>query len=238
MKNGADAADVRSGAKLKRFAFTYDFKLLLLQCVRQTNADRAVHGKKDELFNKVREIFMAHVPSTTWICHQHPSLKTLRDKFRAMVVERKEQVACNEVSSGNVEELTPLETLLDDLMLEVKEHEEGLRREKDELSAMEQALVRAGEDIKYRAMKRRHSSDSGTESSECTRKKARASLNDIAEWNEMTKAELQCKREQQVRDLALREKELALQRQRLEDDRKEREIYLEESRAQIDSLKL
>ena len=57
---------------------------------------------------------MAQVPSTTWTRHQHPSLKTLRDKFRAMVVERKEQVARNEVSSGNAEELTPLDTLLDD----------------------------------------------------------------------------------------------------------------------------
>ena len=74
---------------------------------------------------------MAQIPRTTWICHQHPSLKTLRDNSHAMVAERKEQVACNEVSSGNVEELTPLDTLLDDLMLEVKEHEEGLRREID-----------------------------------------------------------------------------------------------------------
>ena len=63
-----------------------------------------------------------------------------------MVVERKEQYACNEVSSENVK-LIPLDTLLDDLMLEVKEHEEGLRGEKDEVSAREHALVSAGEDI-------------------------------------------------------------------------------------------
>ena len=173
-QNGADAAEVRFGAKLRRFAFTYDFKLLLLQCVRQMNAHRAVHRKKDELHNKVRNIFMAQVPSTTWIFHLHTSLKMLRDKFHAILDGRKEQVACNEVSSGNVEEFAPLDMLLEDLILELKDYEEGLCREKDEVSAREQALISAGRDIHYRALKRKRSSDREANNRKFTRMKARA----------------------------------------------------------------
>ena len=52
----------------------------------------------------------------------------------------------------------------------------------------------------------------------------------------MIRAELRHKPEQQVRDLAVSEQELALQRQRLENDRKEREIHLEESREKIELI--
>ena len=53
----------------------------------------------------------------------------------------------------------------------------------------------------------------------------------------MIRAELQHKREQQVRYFALREQELALQRERLKDVRKERELHLEESRTHIELIK-
>ena len=127
-QNGADAADVRSGAKMKRFAFTYDFKMLLPQCVRQTNAQRAVHRKKDELFNKVREMCMSQVPSKTWIFHQHSSLKKLRESFARCWRSGKNSLRARKFLRG-IWSLHRLKRC-SKIMLDVKENEEGLRREK------------------------------------------------------------------------------------------------------------
>ena len=114
------------------------------------------------------------------------------------------------MSSGNAEELT---------------------------SPREQALVSGGEDVQYRALKRKRQSESGAEYSRCTPKKSCASLNDMEERSDMIRVELQQMRERQERGLALREQELALQQQRLEDDRKERELHLEESRVRTELIK-
>ena len=59
----------------------------------------------------------------------------------------------------------------------------------------------------------------------------------MEEWSDMTRVEIQHKQERQERGLALREQELALQQQLLEDDRKERELHLEESRVQTELTK-
>lgn len=74
---------------LKKFVFTSDLKLLILHSIRQHDGHRAKKGKKDTVFENILDTFVQNVPHHVWRAHQKPVLKTVRDKFRNMLRDRK-----------------------------------------------------------------------------------------------------------------------------------------------------
>lgn len=88
--------------KLKKFTFTRQFCFLLLQCVRQHNAHGAAYCKKDEIFSAVRGTFIENLQDSICTLSQNTSVKTLRDKFRKMLTERKTKNAQQEGAFGSI----------------------------------------------------------------------------------------------------------------------------------------
>lgn len=222
--------------RLKKFIFDKDAKHTLLQAVRQHNAHRAAHGKKDETFENVKETFIENLPECIWRRYQKPSMKTVRDKLRSMMVARRKTNKRIAIMSG-VEEINgPVEELLDEFITEVDQCEEERRRERDELTNRESALTSAGEQIQRNALTRRRSvGDEGTDSSRSTPRKRRL-VEEDDEWYAILKRELSNKRETRESELRLRREELELQKARFEEDRKDREHNREQSRKQLELL--
>lgn len=77
------------GEKLYKFTRTKENKYALLQAVRQHDAHRAPHGKKDESFTKGKDTVIANFPVSLWQRVKNPTLKIFRDKLMAMLAGRK-----------------------------------------------------------------------------------------------------------------------------------------------------
>lgn len=223
-------------AKLRKFTFTKEIRLTMLQAVRLHNAHRAPHGKKDDHFTKVLETVLANLPSSLWDSMQKPTMKTMRDKLRSMMVDRRGTNKRNANSSGIAETIGPAEQLLDDFIHEVDELEEVRARERDDITAREEVLTQAGEQIQLNAITRRQSvGDEGTGSSRSTPRK-RAMEDDIGAWESAIEHELQHKRVSREKDLELREEELKLNRERWEQEKLDREHSRDIAKKQMDLL--
>lgn len=233
-ENG-DRSDVER-SKLKKFTFSKETKYLLLQAVRQHDAHRAPHGSKDEYFTKVLHTVIANLPPRMWETVQKPKMKTMRDKLRAVMAERRETNKRNANSSGIAEEVGPAEQLLDDMLLEVQESEEARRNERDCATAREDALVAAGDQIQRNALTRRQTvGDDGTGSTRSTPRKRRH-VEDMDGWNEALERELEHKRASRERELQLRSEELQLSKERWDEEKLEREHNRNQSKKQLDLL--
>lgn len=148
---------------------------------------------------------------------QKPQIKTLRDKVRSMIVDRRSTDASNAAASGISEEVGPVDQLLEDIILEKDTFEEGKKQEKDDLDAREEALVSTGETIQRNAVSRRLSvGDDGTGSSRSTPRKRR-NTEDLEEWNALLCKELEDRREARKREFELRQIEVSFTRDRWEE---------------------
>jgi len=76
-----------TSVKLKKYTFTKETRMLLLQSVRECDAHLAAHGAKDKLFAQVYERFTTNLTPSALLRHQKPSVKTLRDKLRSMLTD-------------------------------------------------------------------------------------------------------------------------------------------------------
>lgn len=223
--------------RLRKFAYTKQLKLILLQSVRQHDAHRAQHGKMDECFSKVLDTFTSNAASSAWDTMVKPTVKTLRDKFRSMMADRKSANSMMVGQSGVTEEVGPIEQLLDDLTVEKADDDEDGRRRRQARGVREEALAAAGESIQRTAVTRRLSvGDDGRGSSrESTPKKMRTS-GDLEEWNKTLINELADRRESRNKELTLREEELQLRREKWDEEKKDRELQRQQSKAQLDLL--
>ena len=222
--------------KLKKFTFSKETKYVLLQAVRMHNAHRAPHGKKDEYYSKVLNTVVSNLPATTWASMQKPTMKTMRDKFRAMMADRKETNKRYANSSGIDEVIGPADQLLDDFLLEVQESEESRQKEREEANAREEAMASAGEQIQRNALTRRLSvGDEGSGSSRSTPRKRRAE-DQLDGWKDAIERELQRKRQSREKELELRSEELKLSKEKWEQEKLDREHSREQSRKQMDLL--
>lgn len=76
----------------------------------------------------------------------------MRDKLSYMIAERRESNKKNERNSGNLEEVGPLDQLLDDSITDVDNTKVALRSERDETTDREESLLAAGEQIQQTAL--------------------------------------------------------------------------------------
>lgn len=219
--------------------------MLLCESVRENGAHLAAHGQNDHAFAGVRETFLKNVPEQTWNRHCKPSVKTLQDRFRSLMRERKVVNARNEGASGIVEDVSQLDAVMDDLLRE--KDDEKLKRKKlrDRMDAKEQALVAAGENIRTLAVERSSKrvieeifdSPSEMSSKKSPAKISKRSDSSFDEWQNMLSKELESQREGREKDFLLREAELKIQRERLEEEKKDREAQRESQREQTEAQK-
>lgn len=144
--------------KLKRFVYHSSYDELLAKCVREHDAHKVGYGKKMEAFEAVRSTFIKSVPKKVFKTHEMPSVKSVRDRYIRLEERRRETVRKMEPLSGNVETVSDLDVLMDDLICEKDEFEENRRVERDEQTAREQQLNSAGATIRQLAISRKRRS--------------------------------------------------------------------------------
>ncbi|PXF39772.1 hypothetical protein BWQ96_10520 [Gracilariopsis chorda] len=132
-----------SHTKLKRFRFTETFDLFLLRAVRKEDPHIPKWGELESVSEIVLETFLKRVPSTVFIYMNHPSTKTLIDRFKRLVSMRKADNTRSMASSGIAKTYLEKESLLDDLILEMDERAEATRLMKEEQNMNEKRLIRA-----------------------------------------------------------------------------------------------
>lgn len=217
----------------RKFFFTKEFQLLMLQAVRQHDAHKAIHGKKDEAFGDVVRTFVDSVPATTWRTMKKPTIKTLRDKFRALLADRKIRVERNHASAGIAEEVGPMDQLLDDFKLEMDNLEEQRRTDRIAQYTSDQALQHESDVIqRYAGTSRQTVGDSGAVSSRITPSKRRSVDHDET-WLEMMKEDLRSKRAARERELCIQERQLELREKEFEEKKKDREVQREQIRTTL-----
>lgn len=114
--------------------------MLLVQSVWEHYAHIVGHGKKNAMFKLVLSTFIAHVPCRMLEAYNKPSVKTLRDKLESLVKNRKEINSCNDCTSGIIEDMSELDQILDDLILQREEVDEDKNKSKWEATKRENSL--------------------------------------------------------------------------------------------------
>ena len=140
--------------KLKMYTFCKQAKVILLKSVRQIDAFLGSHSEKDKLFDKVHEQFIANLPVTKLLHHARPSVKTLWDKFRAMLTACRTTNRNNATVSGIAEAVIEETQLLYDFLHELEDAKLNQKPEKDELNENEKRLLAAGEKIQRMVLER------------------------------------------------------------------------------------
>lgn len=213
------AAQPPSSTSMRRFWFTDSCRMLLLNCIREKNAHLAEHGTKDDAFRAVLEKFIALTPENRWRRVQKPKLKSIRDKFRTMMSERKKTVETNAAASGIAEEDPSLEELLlDEFLFEEREQRETGAAQAQDRVGREQALAEAGRNILEQSLQRRPSNSSAQ-----NRRRAAAEMNDDVDTftfdvnNQLSKRAKISENEVKVKEMEMqmRSSELCFQREQM-----------------------
>jgi len=90
---------------------------------------------------------MTQVPACVFSHTQEPSSKTLTDRFKRLVVQRRTAVKRTRTASGIVEKYVEKEGQLDGLIAEIDEMDEVIQQEKNEQKVQEKRLVEAGASV-------------------------------------------------------------------------------------------
>ena len=104
--NDEVSATPGTSVKLKNYTFCKEAKVILLKSVRQFDAHLANYEENRKFFDKVHEQFISNLPVTKKLYHAHPSVKTLRDKFRATLTARRTTNRNNATAPGIAEAVT------------------------------------------------------------------------------------------------------------------------------------
>lgn len=78
---------------------------------------------------------------------QKTKMKMIRDKVRAIIFDRRKKNKINANSSGIEEYVGPADQPLEEFILEAQEFVEAKRKEQDETTVIEEALVAVGKQI-------------------------------------------------------------------------------------------
>lgn len=222
-----------------KFTFSVENKLLLAQSVATHSAHLAEHGHLDEEFEKVRLTFLENLPKSTWETVSVPGVKTLRDKFRAMIRARRIADRSNASASGISEEITETDQVLDDLIKEKDDYEEEKKEAKDEATAKEADLVGKGFELRGSAScrtKKESEEEKANRKKERgqNRKRRRDEFETDDDYNKLARQNLEDKRVQNKLNHELRLQELALQREKFEEDRLDRQAAREQNARQVE----
>lgn len=152
--NTVTSAPTTAVPRGRRFRFIESYDFFLLRAVCSVDVHLAGRGQSEGLYQKVHERFMDMVPAVVFRHMRKPSCKTLVDRFKRLVGQRREVVKRTARESGIIERYGEKEVLMDDLIQEMDEKEEVIRAEKDEQTENEKRLLAVGEHIRLQALKR------------------------------------------------------------------------------------
>lgn len=107
--------------KLCRFTYLLSYDEVLVKVVKDVDAHKAQHWKKEQASKAVRNKVMMVIPRSFFETYELPSLKSSRDRYMRLENKRRETVRLSEVTSGNMETVTELDIRLDDLIHEKDE---------------------------------------------------------------------------------------------------------------------
>ncbi|PXF43060.1 hypothetical protein BWQ96_07207 [Gracilariopsis chorda] len=126
--------------------------MLLFKFVRTTDAHRAKPGDHDRKYNTVRSAFLDNIPRRVWDHQFQPSVKTLWDKMRTMMCQRRKQNR-EKISAPDItEEVTDFQRLLDELIVEKDDFELCQVQEREIANTREQKVLEAGEVVQRMAL--------------------------------------------------------------------------------------
>lgn len=227
--------------RLSKFTFTNDTKLVLVQCVAEHEGHLAAHGQLDAVFSKVRSMFIENLPSELWQRQHMPGVKTLRDKFRALMRARRTVDSENAGASGISEDITESDQFLDDMIKEKDAEEEDKKVKRDEATAKDKELTQMGFDLRGEASCR--TAKETTEEKKVRQEERRLSRKrkhddgcDDAEWRDVVRQRIEARDKQDQRANEIRQQELILQRERFEEDRRDRLANREQNAKQLELI--
>jgi len=243
--------------RLKRFSYTAAWDLLLLKAVATSGAHIAAHGQTTARYQEAVSLFLQAAPTGSLKDVVSPTWKSLRDRFKKITTDRREENKANAGASGIIEVRGEREVLLDDLLHGMGEHEELKRSERDEKTEKEKQLVRAGERIREQALNRQSCSASdevvdlakelSTQAERPTLsskvKRSRLTYESDGEDKQILFDDMRARRETESKRLRLEEMRLEMDKSRDErdanrdakvQDREERKLILAERKTEIE----
>lgn len=167
---------------LQKFTFDDDTELILLHCDGKHGTHMGGRGHLVKLFEKVRDKFLLNIPSETWSRQLKPTVKTLREKFRALLCTRPTVDCSNTAASGIAEDLTEVDHLSNDSIKEKEIEEDKKRKEKDEENAAGALLVWQRKDMLQNTVSRtRKDSEDDMKEIRAERKRTRGMMEEEEE---------------------------------------------------------
>lgn len=236
-----------SATKKRRFRFTTQVDILLCKAVSETGSHIAPRNEKLKLMEKACEIMVKALPATHSTMYQNPVAKTCNDHFELIVKQRREVDRAKRNQSGISEEVSELDLLLDDLILDRDTVEEHRRNERAEKTARDKRLEDAGVEVREEAMTRmskRSASISDDEEDGDRKKKRKKRKMDVLESDdeeiELLKQTIADRREMERKKLELDQKRFDMdeKRQQKDMDRCKRQMDLEEKRLELEKQKM
>ena len=104
-------------AKPKRFRFSKDFDIALLRSVSSIGAHLAADGKTVERFNSILTMFLVRPEFLSTAANvPPPKLKTVQDRFKELVKERKVAVKRSNAAIVIAEDHEEMEQILDSII--------------------------------------------------------------------------------------------------------------------------
>lgn len=148
--------------KRRRIRFNTSLDILLLQSVMLAGAHIAKHGAMQKSFEDACLQFMKNAPRYLITEATKPSWKTVNDRFKKLVSERRAENNHNMTLSGITEVVGEREQLLDDIIHRMDEANEVVSAEKEERSQHEKRMTEAAEEIRRFATSRTVSDSTST----------------------------------------------------------------------------
>eukprot|EP00171_Calliarthron_tuberculosum_P004172 IDg4172t1 len=108
------------GRSKGRFTFTGELDAILVKCVQESDAHAAKYGEVEKVFEGVRSMFCAssEVLKAMENGAPTPKVKTVRERFKALMKKRRKVNNRNIAGSGIEEEPTALDEALDSVIEE------------------------------------------------------------------------------------------------------------------------
>lgn len=224
------ASKPEAGKKLKRFNYLPAYDELLIRSVREHGAHKVQYGKKLEALEAVRTTFVQGIPPRVFQTHETPNVKSIRDRYLRLIERRKEAVKSRDGESGQLEEVSGMDALLDDLILE------------KEATAREERANTAGAEFRDNTFSRKrkeNADDLDGERKAPVKQQRRATTSVLEEVSTCMadSVERQKQSEQRKTQLDERRFELELTRLKKEEERFQRTQEFAEKRHELDEKK-
>lgn len=153
----------------------------------------------DKSSMKVRETFVKNVAPPVWEEYVKPTVKTLRDKFQAMMLDHRDVDRTNASTSGLYEDISEADQMLEYLIHE-KDSEQELRKEwKEEATEQQALLLKVGEQLWNAAATRCKKKVDEMMERKKTRKRKCDGWEEEEEWQAIVQQRLTANRDQEKR---------------------------------------